>query len=572
MPDPTLLSRVKGFLRELKRRKVYQVGAVYVVVGFGVAQAADYLFELAGLPMVNARAVAIVLLLGLPVALVLAWAHEVRPEEEPEGNPPPSDGPGRQPEKESPAGRRASIVVLPFDNISPDPSDAYFADGLTEEITASLHAVRDLRVTSRNSATVLKLAGKDTQAIGTELGVAFVLEGSVRKAGEALRVTAKLIRADTDEQLWSERYDGELSDVFGMQEEVARSIVRTLEIHLEPEEERRLASRPMDDIRAYESYLKAREASLRWTREALEHALTHLERARARAGENAVILAGIGYVYSQFANMGAHDRDYVALAEEHARLALDIDPENPEAHMVLGFLYQEGLRDLDRSLHHLERSLAVKPDDPHALTWWVIALSLAGRNDEMGAAAVHLTEVDPLGPLSQAMLGYARQVQGDLQGGLEPMAVWHRESAPGSAASFFYAHALALVGRRDDALALLRRDLESDALEVWALNGHLLKAALEEDPEAMRAVMTDRYREKVARDLQLSFYTATIHALGGLRDETLEWLRHTVAGGFRNYPWMAKHDPWLSRYGDDPEFTPLFEKVREAWERMTTDV
>jgi len=348
MVESSPLARFKGFLRELKRRKVYQVGAVYVVVGFAVAQGAQYLFEMAGLPVVASRTVAILLLLGLPVALVLAWAYELRPDETqaggqswPEGSVPKSKE-GRR------SDRGASIVVLPFDNISPDPSDAYFADGLTEEITASLGAVRELRVTSRNSATVIKKAGADTQAIAARLGVAYVLEGSVRKVGDALRVTAQLIRADTDEHLWSDRYDGALSDVFGMQEEVARSIVRVLELHLKPDEDRRLASRPMDDLRAYESYLKAREESLRWTREALEHALEHLERARARVGENAVVLAGLGYVYAQFANMGLYDRDYLAFAEEHARRALDLDPDNPEAHMVLGFLYQEGLRDVDR--------------------------------------------------------------------------------------------------------------------------------------------------------------------------------------------------------------------------------
>jgi len=202
----------------------------------------------------------------------------------------------------------------------------------------------------------------------------------VRKAGEALRVTAQLIRADTDEHLWSERFGGALTDVFDV-----------------PEEERRLATRPMDDLRAYESYLEAREASLEWSREALEHALEHLERARARVGENAVVLAGMGYVYSQFSNMALYDRDYLALVEEHARRALALDPDNPEAHMVLGFPYQEGLQDVDLSVHHLERSLQVEPDDPHTLTWWIIALSAVGRNDEMRAAAERLVEA-PFGP------------------------------------------------------------------------------------------------------------------------------------------------------------------------------
>jgi Flp pilus assembly protein TadD len=296
----------------------------------------------------------------------------------------------------------------------------------------------------------------------------------------------------------------------------------------------------------------------------LEQALEHLERARARVGENAVVLAGIGYVYSQFSNMGLHDRDYVALAEEHARRALQLDPANPEAHMVLGFLYQEGLRDVDLSVHHLERSLEVKPDDPHTLTWWIIALSLVGRNEEMSAAAVRLMEVDPLTPMSRGMLGYARQVRGDLEGGLADLEVWYRASPAGSAASFFYAHALATVGRHNDSLAILRQEFASDAEETWLFLAHLLSAALE-DPERMDAVMTDRSRTKAARDLQLSFYTTTIYALAGLRGDALGWLRHTVDGGFKNYPWMAQHEPWLSRYRDDSEFRTLFEAVGDAW-------
>lgn len=570
MTSPSLPIRLKDFLRELKRRKVYRVGAMYVVVGLAVAQGAQWLFEIIGLPDVAARVVAIVVLLGLPVALVLAWAYELRPDEAPVAGRPTSGMAVPRTEDGRPSDREASIVVLPFDNISPDPSDAYFADGLTEEITASLSAVRDLRVTSRNSATVLKQAGKGTRSIGAELGVAYLLEGSVRKAGDALRVTAQLIRVDTDEHLWSERYDGALSDVFGVQEEVARSIVRTLELHLRPEEDRRLAAHPMDDVRAYESYLKAREASLKWTREAQEHALELLQKARAQTGENAVIEAGIGYVYSQFANIGEHDRDYMGLAEEHARRALELDPANAEAHMVLGFLYQF-LGDVDRSVHHLERSLEIKPDDSHALLWYSLSLSMAGRNEELNAAAGRLMEVDPLNPISHGIWGYALQIHGDLQGGLEEIKTWSDGSPPGDAARFFYAHALATVERHDEALTILREEFGPEA-EGWSIpTALLLKAALEEDPEGMDAVLTEQARVQIVRDLMLSFYTASIFALAGRAAEARQWLRSAVDGGFKNYPWMARHDPWLSRYRDHPEFQALFEQVRKAWERQEGD-
>jgi len=574
MPSPSRFDRFTRFLRELKRRKVYRVGAVYVVVGLAVAQGGDWLFQIIGLPDVTGRIVAIVVLLGLPVALVLAWAHELRPDDLDSGTGPTTPGPS---DRVAPTGdtasadRHASIVVLPFDNFSPDPADAYFADGLTEEITSSLSRVGELRVTSRNSATVLKKAGKSTAAIGSELGVAFVLEGSVRKAGDALRVTAQLIRADTDEHLWSERYDGALRDVFGMQEEVARSIVRTLRLQLRPEEDRRLAERPMDDVRAYECYLKARETSLRWTIEAQEHALRLLEEARAKTGPNAVIEAGIGYVYGQFANIGAQDRDYVMLGREHGDRALDLDPENPDAHMVQGFLHMIGPPDLDRAAHHLERSLEIKPDDSHALFWYVQALAMLGRNPEMKRAADRLSEVDPLNPLSHAMQGYALQAQGDLEGSLRETELWAAASPPGTLASFFLAHDLVLVGRRDEALAILRQEYGADS-DPGPFIGPLVKllgAALEEDPDAMDSVLTDEMRARIAQDISWSFYTTAIFALAGRVDETRELLRFIVDQGFANYPWIARHHPWLSRYRRHPTLEPIFDEVQAAWERAT---
>lgn len=221
-------------------------------------------------------------------------------------------------------------------------------------------------------------------------------------------------------------------------------------------------------------------------------------------------------------------------------------------------------------MHHLERSLDVKPDDPHALTWYVIALSLAGFNDEMSAAAARLMEVDPLTPMSHGMRGFALQVQGDLRGGLAEMEAWRRDSPAGSAAGMFYAHALATVGRHDEALTILRQEFTSETEEIWYFMARLLRAALEKDPSGMDAVMTENFRTKAARDLQFAFYTTTFHALAGRRAETLEWLRYTVGRGFRNYPWMAETEPWLSRFRDDPEFRAVFEEVRRSWNQSVS--
>ncbi|MCJ7630579.1 MAG: hypothetical protein MUO50_19565, partial [Longimicrobiales bacterium] len=188
-----MASKLSSFLAELKRRKVYHVSVAYLVVGAGILEVASNLlapvdWEQLRLPIV------VLVLVGFPIALVLAWAYEVKPEEPRQVEPkPPSAVPATE--------QRKSIVVLPFDNMSPDPGDAYFADGLTEEIITHLSCCGLLRVISRNSAMVLKGTQKSTRTIAEELKVQYVLEGSVRKAGEDLRITAQLIHAAEDEHL-----------------------------------------------------------------------------------------------------------------------------------------------------------------------------------------------------------------------------------------------------------------------------------------------------------------------------------------------------------------------------------
>ncbi len=268
LPEPSTWRPSSRFLAELKRRKVYRVASVYVVVGAGIiglgeAALPSNIWDGIQIP------VGIIILVGLPISLILAWAYELKPEEaRPHG--PEYEGSPPSPETAAPTGvtatrQRKSIVVLPFDNMSPDPGDAYFADGLTEEIITNLSHIHSLRVISRSSAMALKGTQKDVRTIGRELEVQFVLEGSVRKSADDLRITAQLIDAKTDEHLWAERYDGQLEDVFGVQEDVARSIVDSLQLQLEPDEARRLSEHPIQDLRAYEYFLKATQETWKFT-------------------------------------------------------------------------------------------------------------------------------------------------------------------------------------------------------------------------------------------------------------------------------------------------------------------
>jgi len=160
--------------------------------------------------------------------------------------------------------RVKAIAVLPFTNLSTDPANEYFADGLIDEVTANLSRIRTLRVISRTSCTTFRGSTKDLKTIAAELGVRYILEGSVRRDGRRLRITARLIDASTDDQMWADTYAGTIDDVFAIQERLARVIVDALELRLTAEEERRLAERPIENLHAYECYLRARHEGWRW--------------------------------------------------------------------------------------------------------------------------------------------------------------------------------------------------------------------------------------------------------------------------------------------------------------------
>ncbi len=263
-------SRISSFLAELKRRKVYTVAVAYCAIAAGIigtaSQGFPELWQKASVPA------GILLLIGFPIAVVLAWAYEVRPDK-PEGN----RSVATLPVAIADADSRKSIVVLPFDNMSPDAGDAHFSDGLTEEIITHLSYLRSLRVISRSSAMVLKGTQKDVRTIGKELDVQYVLEGSVRKAGNDLRITAQLVDAGTDTHMWAERYDGVLDDVFEIQETVSQSIVKALNLTLTSKEHQKLAERPIHEVQAYECYLRARIDIHKGTAESLASALHRLE-------------------------------------------------------------------------------------------------------------------------------------------------------------------------------------------------------------------------------------------------------------------------------------------------------
>ena len=299
----------RSFLAELKRRNVYKVAVGYGVVGWLVMQVAATVVPALHMPDSLTTAVVVLTMLGFPLALVVAWAFEMTPDGmKRTGNISPNDhipqwsrrkftafvlvvgliAAGllifqmmRSREKESTIAAGKSIAVLPFENLSRDPDNAYFADGIQDEILTRLAKIADLKVISRTSTQRYKSSPDDLPKIAQQLGVAHVLEGSVQKSGEQVRVTVQLIRAATDSHLWAETYDRKLTDIFSVESEVAEKIARSLRAQLTGAEQQAVTAQPTEDPEAYEAYLRglALWNSLTTSPQVMEKNVLYLDRA-----------------------------------------------------------------------------------------------------------------------------------------------------------------------------------------------------------------------------------------------------------------------------------------------------
>ena len=558
MSDPP--SRLSSFLAELKRRRVYHVAVVYVVVGLGVLGAAEVILDPLGLGALRAYIV-ILVLLGFPIALVLAWAYELRPEEPREAELTTAIIETAETE------RKKSIVVLPFDNLSPDPGDAYFSDGLTEEVITNLSHLRSLRVISRNSAMVLKGSQKDTRTIAGELGVQYVLEGSVRKAGDALRITAQLIDATADEHLWAETYDGKLEDVFDMQEQVSRSIVGALELRLTPDEREQIGGRRIDNIPAYECFLKATGEMWHCTSDALDRAIRYLRDGIEIIGPNAYLYSGMAYAHWQRVNLGFAQDEAIEQAEEYVAKALELDPDFPVALAIRGGIEGAYRADLRGSIRTLRRALAGDPDEVLALVFLAAyLLDVAGKPEVARPLVEHLAKIDPLSYTTHWLQGALFFFQGEYD---TASVAWRRlhEMTPGNPMyQFYYALALAYGGDSDVALQVLQRPEPAEAEDVASRFCRMLKCALLSDREGMLAEITPEFRQTAGRDGGWAHHVAANFAWVGSKEEALEWLGYAEDAAFINYPMLAEHDPFLARLRGEPRFDALVERVKHEWE------
>jgi TolB-like protein/Flp pilus assembly protein TadD len=373
------------FFAELKRRNVYKVAIAYAVVAWLLMQVASQIFPFFEIPNWAVRLVVLLLIIGFPVALILAWAFDLTPE-----------GIKRAEDVDF----NKSIAVLPFESLSSDKENAYFADGIQHEILTRLSKIADLQVISRTSTQHYKSAPKNLPEIARQLGVAHILEGSVQKSGDAVRVNVQLIKAANDSHLWADTYDRKLTDIFSVESEVAKAIADQLRAHLSGREEQVIAAKPTDNPEAYDAYLRGLAYTLKPAVNTPANTLgaqKYLREAVRLDPKFALSWALLSYVDAR-GYLTFTLQPTVALREEArqaAETALTLQPNLGEAVLAKGYYHYACLKDYNTAVRYFKQARQFLPNSsriPESLAY------VARRRGQWDRSETYFNEAERLGP------------------------------------------------------------------------------------------------------------------------------------------------------------------------------
>ena len=389
-----------SFIEELKKRKVFRVAASYAVVAFIIFQLVEILFPIFNFPQWTQQFIVIIILLGFPIAVIFSWIFDKTPEgfikttkKNIKTDPIKKDdrplymqkrnlllvfgliggvligrfGQDLLPKEDKINDK--SIAVLPFENLGQDEEDEYFADGMTEDILTELSKIKDLLVISRTTVMKYKNTNKSLKEIGKELGVANILEGSIRRVGGRVRITGQLIKASSDQHLWAEKYDRDIKDIFAVQDEVANAIANALRIELSDEEAMMISASQTESIEAYDYYIKGRQLSYSYENKNRVAAINLYKKAIEIDPKYALPYAGISRVRMSQRTMQGMDLEFAAMAlkeaEQNAKKAVVLGANEAEAHFALGFFYNQSEK-YDKAFSSFNTAIMLNPSHAHA--------------------------------------------------------------------------------------------------------------------------------------------------------------------------------------------------------------
>lgn len=455
-----------------------------------------------------------------------------------------------------------SIVVLPIANLSPDPENEYFADGLTDELIAELSKVQALRVISRTSAMLFKGVQKTIPSIAKQLGVRYALEGTVRRMGDSVRITAQLIDALADTHLWAERYSGTLANIFDLQETLARRIAEELQVRLTPDEERRLSARPIDDARAYDVWLLAMQQGRTFSKEGIERAIKLTNQALSMIGDNALLYSGLGYFYwGRYDFNISHDDDTLRQAEHFATKSLALDPNLGQALLAMGLVnYKRG--DMQSFARHAKRAWELdRSSDASAFLGF--CLGEVGRIPEARRYADDAVAKDPLVFTTSWARATVELFDGRFDEAVARLRRAAQDFAPGDPfAGWWLAQFAAYAGSDADA-----REQSEDVAKMnagfWSDWCAVFHRSLQQDRNGLQELLSrTNLRDTARTDEYYPLFLANCLARVGDHDEALAWLEQAVRWGFTNHRFLSEHDRFLEPLRGYARFQAVIDDAR----------
>ena len=521
---------LKGFLAELRRRRVIRVLFLYAIGGWLAIQVASTVLPGLNVPDWSVTLVIVLVALGLPLAALLAWAFDVG-----------DDGIHRTrvaPDSErvsrvatAPDEARRSIAVLPFVNMSGDPENEYFSDGISEEILNLLTKLPMLRVSSRTSSFAFKGKKVHMPAVAQRLGVGTILEGSVRRAGDRVRITAQLIDTKSDSHLWSESYDRRLEDVFAIQDDIAHCIVTALRVTLTPQERRAIQYAATSNPQAYDFYLRGRSYYNAMTKRGFTHALTLYQEAIERDPQYAPAFAGIADVYSFLFKYGGGTPEIAGRALDASQRAVALDPELAEAHSSRGLALSINNRHAEAEVE-FERALELKPSLYEAWYFYGRDCVSQGNPDKAARLFAQAAAINPDSYEAPQFLASA----------------YHQSGRTQEAADAY---------RR--AVAAAERHLELYPDDARAL--YLGAGALIATGDAARATeWAERALEAAPDEPAVLYNVGCMYSQMGNKDRAIELVDRGVKLGFGYRAWL-EHDGDLDPLRDDPRFQAILARL-----------
>ncbi len=471
-------------------------------------------------------------------------------------------------EREAPAAdARTSILVTPIKDQGLDGDGAYIADGLTEEIIIELSKVPSFRVISHASAMRLKGARAALQDTAREFGVDFILDGSIRRNGDKLRVILQLRHLDSDDARWSERYSGTLANLFDMHDEIARAVAAELAQHVLPTES--AARDKLDDPRAIEAYLRARYQMWRFSRDGLQQAERHLQNGLNLVGPNTRLLAALGHVYARYNEIGLDpDGEYLGKAGDCARRIFVLDANSSRGYALLGIVqFHSGA--LRAARGPLERAMESSRSDPDTLGVLGYLYALMGRNEEALSLSAETLAIDPLTPINHCMPGFVAVIEGRNTDAIPHYRRFYEMDPYNAFAAWCWGYVLLRNGKLEEASDVIGGLKARHPGSIMSQLGIAILSGVCGKPEAARDAVTGELRAAARNSELLSREITHSLALAGDTDAALDWLENTVRIGNINYPFWARHNEWVDSIRSSPRFDAIMRDVEREWLSVT---